>query len=135
MAFQFNVVTGSGVPIYKQLVDQLRAAVATEEIGVGYQLPSIRALAERIVVNPNTIAKAYGEMVHDGLIENWPGKGYFVAARRQRLSREEQERCLGSAVETFVHEVLLLEFSRDEILERVDSRLRSLEPQSAEQTS
>jgi GntR family transcriptional regulator len=128
MAFQFSVVTGTGVPIYKQLIDQVRAAVASEEITEGYQLPSIRVLAERVVVNPNTIAKAYNELVHDGLIETWPGKGYFVSTRRQRLSVDEQDRRLDSAVDTFVHEVLLLEFTRDDILKRVDTRLRSLEP-------
>jgi GntR family transcriptional regulator len=128
MAFQFSITTGAGVPIYRQLVDQLRAAIASEQVGEGYQLPSIRTLAERIVVNPNTIAKAYNEMVRDGLVDTLPGKGFFVAPRRQRLSLQEQERCLDSAVESFVHEVLLLEFTRAEILSRVDNRLISLEP-------
>ena len=128
MAFLFNIVTGAGLPLYKQLIDQVRAAVASEDLVQGDQLPSIRTLAERLVVNPNTIAKAYAEMVHDGLIDTLPGKGYFVAPRRQRLTREEQERRLNAAVELLVHEVVLLDFTRDEIIERLSARLRSLEP-------
>jgi GntR family transcriptional regulator len=128
MAFQFTIATGTGTPIYKQLVDQLKAAVASEEIAQGYQLPSIRALAERIVVNPNTVARSYGEMVRDGLIETQPGRGYFVAQRRQRLSDAEQERRLSAAVDVFVHDVLLLGFPQDVILDRVRAALQNLEP-------
>jgi GntR family transcriptional regulator len=128
MIFQFSITTGTGIPIYKQLIDQVKAGVATGDLVEGDQLPSIRALAERIVVNPNTIAKAYNEMTREGLIETWPGKGFFVAARRQILSREERERRLDSAVEALVHEVVVLAFSGDVFLSAVYKRLQSFEP-------
>jgi GntR family transcriptional regulator len=127
MARQLSITTGTGVPIYKQLIDQVKSALASGEYVEGDQLPSIRVLAERLVVNPNTVAKAYNEMVHEGLVETWPGKGFFIATRRQRLSTEERRRRLDAAADAFIHDVLLLDFSRSEILDSIDIRLRSLE--------
>jgi GntR family transcriptional regulator len=127
MAFQFTITTGSGVPIYKQLVDQVKAAVASGGLGEGDPLPSIRALSERIVINPNTAAKAYGEMAREGLIVTTPGKGYFIAARRQMLTLEERNRRLEAAASAFAREVVLLEFPRDHLLEEIKKQLILLE--------
>jgi GntR family transcriptional regulator len=133
LAFQFRIVTGSGIPIYRQIIDQVRAAIAVESLTAGDQLPSVRAVAEQLVVNPNTIAKAYAGLVRDGLVDTAPGKGFFVASRRQRLSSDEQHRRLEVAVDAFAHEVLLLDISRDDVVKAVDRRLRTLEPASQPQ--
>lgn len=69
----------SGVPIYLQLMDQVRHAVETGALRPGEQLPGIRPLAEELVINPNTVAKAYRELEHEGLIELRQGAGAFVA--------------------------------------------------------
>ena len=70
----------SGVPIYLQLMEQVKHAIETGALKTGEQLPSIRPLAEELVVNPNTVAKAYRELEHAGVIELRQGAGAFVAA-------------------------------------------------------
>src|SRR5881392_3017410 len=69
-----------GTPIYLQLMEQVKHAVETGALRAGDQLPGIRPLAEELVVNPNTVAKAYRELEHEGVIELRHGAGAFVAA-------------------------------------------------------
>jgi GntR family transcriptional regulator len=76
--FQLNV--HSGVPVYRQLMDQIGHYVAAGALVPGDQLPSIRELAKTLAVNPTTIVKAYGELEHAGMIEMRHGRGAFVAA-------------------------------------------------------
>jgi GntR family transcriptional regulator len=85
----------SGVPIYLQLIEQVKHAVATGALRPGEQLPGIRRLAEELVMNANTVAKAYRELEHDGVIEVRHGAGAFVARgatspKRTALLREAQ---------------------------------------------
>jgi GntR family transcriptional regulator len=68
----------SGVPIYLQLIEQVKHAIETGALRAGEQLPGIRPLAERLVINPNTVAKAYRELEHEGVIELRHGAGAFV---------------------------------------------------------
>ena len=69
----------SGVPIYLQLIEQVKHAIATGAVRAGEQLPGIRPLAEELVINPNTVAKAYRELEHEGVIELRQGAGAFVS--------------------------------------------------------
>jgi len=69
----------SGVPIYLQLMEQVKHAVETGALKPGEQLPSLRPLAEELVINPNTVAKAYRELEHEGVIELRQGAGAFVS--------------------------------------------------------
>ena len=71
----------SGVPIYLQLMEQVKHAIETGAVRPGEQLPGIRPLAEELVVNPNTVAKAYRELEHEGVIELRHGAGAFVSDR------------------------------------------------------
>ena len=77
-----------GVPIYLQLMEQVKHAIETGALRAGDQLPGIRPLAEEMVINPNTVAKAYRELEHDGVIELRHGAGAFVtgAAREKKLT-------------------------------------------------
>jgi GntR family transcriptional regulator len=77
-----------GVPIYLQLMEQVKHAVETGALRVGEQLPGIRPLAEQLVINPNTVAKAYRELEHEGIIELRHGAGAFVtgAARPRKAT-------------------------------------------------
>ena len=76
----FHINVNSGLPIYRQLMDQLRFYIASGAIQTGEQLPSIRVLAKQLAVNPTTIVKAYNELAHAGVIELRQGKGAFAAA-------------------------------------------------------
>jgi GntR family transcriptional regulator len=95
-AFNINITTGSGTPIYRQIVDQVRLAVATETVPAGHAMPSVRSLAEQLVLNANTVAKAYGELVRDGVLESHQGMGFFVAAHRRIVIGDRANRSSGS---------------------------------------
>lgn len=77
----FRPNPASGVPIYLQLMEQIKHAVETGALRAGEQLPGIRPLAEELVINPNTVAKAYRELEHEGVIEIRHGAGAFVSER------------------------------------------------------
>ena len=81
-----DIATGDVRPISKQIVDAVRLQVATGELTPGWQLPSVRGLAQQLTINPNTVAKAYAELTAEGWLESRPGLGLFVATPRQRLS-------------------------------------------------
>jgi GntR family transcriptional regulator len=75
----FRPNPSSGVPIYLQLMEQVKHAIETGAVRPGEQLPGIRPLAEELVINPNTVAKAYRELEHEGVIELRHGAGAFVS--------------------------------------------------------
>jgi len=129
---EFRIATGGSTPIYRQIVDQVRRGVASGALQAGEQLPSVRVLAEQLVVNPNTVARAYADLTRDGVLDSQVGKGLFVAPRRVVFSGEERARRLDAALETFVHEVLLLGFDRKELLERLKRKLQEIENGAAE---
>src|SRR5438876_8408081 len=86
-----------GVPIYLQLMEQVKHAVETGALRPGEQLPGIRPLAEELVINPNTVAKAYRELEHEGVIELRHGAGAFVAASGRAKKPTEKLRA-GQAI-------------------------------------
>ena len=108
-----QVATGDARPIGRQIVDAVRMKIATGELVQGDQLPSVRGLAQQLMLNPNTVAKAYAELTTEGWLESRQGTGLFVAARRQRLSDAERERRLDDAVGRFINDVVPLGFPPD----------------------
>ena len=91
----FRPNSSSGVPIYLQLMEQVKHAVETGALRPGEQLPGIRPLAEELVINPNTVAKAYRELEHEGVIELRHGAGAFVSANA-RTNKATDTRAPGS---------------------------------------
>ena len=131
MTLEFRVTPGSPTPIYHQIVEQIRHGVAGGSRKPGDPLPSIRSLAEQLVINPNTVAKAYTELVRDGVIESRQGRGYFVADRRQIYSDGERNRRLDEALRSFLGEALVLNFTPDEIRAAVERGLSQVQPRGA----
>jgi GntR family transcriptional regulator len=131
MPLDLQVSTGGSVPIYKQIVEQLCRAVVHGELAVGDQLPSVRSLAERLLLNHNTVARAYNELARDGVIESRHGRGVFVARRRQVYTKAERSRRLDRAIETLLSEVLLLDFTPEEILAALERKLEEKAGQQA----
>jgi GntR family transcriptional regulator len=130
VGFHITITTGSGTPIYRQIIDQVKLSVATGALAAGDPLPSVRSLAEQHLVNANTVVKAYADLVRDGVLESHHGKGYFVAEKRQVYSRAERLRRLRQAVEAFVHEAVFLDFAAEEIRKAVDEKLSELDLES-----
>src|SRR3982750_3029447 len=93
-----RITPGSPMPIYQQIVTQVRHAVGTGGVGEGELLPSVRALAEQLLINPNTVAKAYADLSKDALVEAVPGKGLAVAARRAGMGLAKAERLGGGGL-------------------------------------
>ena len=115
--------TGSAVPIYKQITDQVRLGVATGRLAVGDQLPSVRALAEELVINPNTVARAYTDLAREGLIESRAGRGVFITRKRKMFTREEGRRRLEPRMEGLIGEAMVMDFTREELREAFEKRL------------
>src|SRR5215213_6882099 len=108
MSLGFSISPASDVPIFRQIMHQIQRAVAVGSVQIGEQLPPVRALAESLVVNPNTVARAYQELIRDGLLESRSGRGVFVAERREVFSEAEQQRRLRHLAEQLCHEASLL---------------------------
>lgn len=135
MTLRFKITTGSNIPIYRQLADQVRMAVAGGSLNTGDQLPSVRALAEQLVINPNTVARSYADLVQEGVLESQAGKGLFVAARQQKFSHEERLRRLHLALDGLLGEVLFLDFTTNEILDALKQKLTELDARSRENSA
>jgi DNA-binding transcriptional regulator YhcF (GntR family) len=84
----FRPNPSSGVPIYLQLMEQVKHSIETGALRPGEQLPGIRPLAEQLVVNPNTVAKAYRELEHEGVIELRQGAGAFVSGDAKKTKSD-----------------------------------------------
>lgn len=125
MGLDLQISTGSNVPIYRQIVDQVRSAVTNGRLEVGDRLPSVRVLAERLLINPNTVAKAFQDLLQDGVVESRHGLGVFVARRRPIYAKAERVRRLDGALEAFLSEALVLDFTSEEILQAVQKKLES----------
>jgi GntR family transcriptional regulator len=128
MSFELTVSPGGGSPIFKQIVDQVRLAAATGRLGQGQQLPSVRALAERLVVNPNTIAKAYAELAREGILDLQQGRGAFIAKPRQIYTKTERLRRIEPLVEALANEGVGLGFTQAELVEALEAKLNRLCP-------
>jgi GntR family transcriptional regulator len=89
MAILLRPNPSSGVPIYLQLMEQVKHAIETGAVRAGEQLPGIRPLAEELVINPNTVAKAYRELEHEGVIELRHGAGAFITGARSRKGTDK----------------------------------------------
>lgn len=126
---QIQIIPGSAQSIYRQITDQIRRLVASEKIAVGDAIPSVRQLAKDLVINPNTVAKAYAELVRDGVLESHQGRGYFVARRKNIFSKTERLRRLDESLDVAISEGITLDFSVEEIIERMQVRINKLLPQ------
>ena len=118
-----SINTGSNTPIYKQITDQVRMAVAAGKLAVDDPLPSIRALAERLVVNPNTVARAYADLAREGLIESRAGRGVFVTRKRKMFTREEGWRRLEPLMDAAIGEAMVMDFTPQELREAFEKKL------------
>ena len=123
---RIQIITGGKVPIYRQVVDQIRSAIGSGSLAVGDPLPSVRALATELIVNPNTIAKAYTALVQDGVIESQRGRGYFVIQRREIFTKKERKLRLSEAINPFIAEAMTLGFDEAEIIAEIQKHFSKL---------
>ena len=124
MPLNLSIKTGSTTPIYRQIVDQVCLAAATGAAKAGDEVPSVRGLAEQLVINPNTVAKAYAELRREGVIESQPGRGMFLANRRDVLTKSERLRRIQPLVSTLAEQAVMLGLDADELRKHLDKALK-----------
>ena len=116
----------SGVPIYLQLMEQVKHAISTGALKPGDQLPSIRPLAEELVINPNTIAKAYRELEHDGVIELRQGAGAFVSSNAPTKQEAERLKAAQALVAQGIERLRARGLTDEEIRRLVEAELAGI---------
>jgi GntR family transcriptional regulator len=125
MALHIN--TSSRLPLYQQLAQQIREAIARGELQPGAGLPSVRQLSADLVVNPNTVARAYTELEREGLLISRPGRGIYVAEPRNDLTRTARDRRLTEQLDRWLTEAVHLGFSADQVVRLVTERTRQFQ--------
>lgn len=123
MLFRSN--PSSGVPVYLQLIEQVKHAIDVGALRAGDQLPAIRRVAEDLVINPNTVAKAYRDLEHDGVIELRQGAGAFVADKGS-ASRVAQVRRAQPVLEAAIDRLVAFGLTPDEIRRLFEAQLLRL---------
>jgi GntR family transcriptional regulator len=113
----------SGVPIYLQLMEQVKHAIDTGALQPGDQLPGIRPLAEELVINPNTVAKVYRELEHEGVVELRHGAGAFVAAGARSKKSTEKVRAAQAIVSAAIEKLHARGVTNEEIRRLVEAEL------------
>lgn len=111
----------SGIPVYLQMIEQVKHAIETEAIRAGEQLPSVRKMAEDLVINPNTVARVYHELEREGIIEIRHGSGAYI--RDSVVSRTKLMRKAQSVVESAVDRLESLDLTEDEVRRLVENEL------------
>jgi GntR family transcriptional regulator len=115
-------ITTDGPPIYQQIVDQIRFRIVSGQLAAGAELPTIRGLAENARVNPNTVARAYRELEHEGLVEKRRTVGTFVATNSGRISIAKRRRLLVPHIDKMLIQAKQLGFDLDELIEQLTER-------------
>jgi len=123
--FAFRLDGHSGVPVYRQLIDQVQAAIASGVLNAGDQLPTVRQVAVDLTINPNTVSRAYREMEIRELLDTQQGSGTFIADRKVEYSRNERERMLGQLAGEFVSRAGAAGFT----LKQLMKALQELQPE------
>jgi len=119
---QIHIHAQDGVPIYLQIVQQIKYLVASGRLQPGEELPSIRALAEQLLVNPNTIARAYRELETAGVVEKRRTAGTFIADSGSPLARKERLKLLNERIDQLLVEASQMGFELDEVLKLMQQR-------------
>jgi GntR family transcriptional regulator len=116
---QIYIQARDGVPIYLQVMQQIKYLIASGRLEPGEELPSIRVLAEQLLVNPNTIARAYRELEVAGVVEKRRTAGTYVAESGSPLARKERLKLLKERIDQLLVEAFQMGFDLDEVLKQV----------------
>ena len=119
---QIHIATNDGVPIYLQIVNQIKYAVASGRLTTGDELPPIRVLAERLLINPNTVARAYRELEMAGIVEKRRTAGTYVSDQGSPLARRERMKILSQRIDALLAEARQMDVGQDELMKLIEQR-------------
>src|SRR6478735_6715898 len=125
--FQLKLDLHSGVPVYRQIIDQVRGGMASGALASGDQLPTVRQLAVDLQINPNTVMRAYRELELGGVLETHQGTGTFIANKKIERSSAERDRQLTQLAGEFAARVGAAGLALEDLIER----LRDLMPNAS----
>jgi GntR family transcriptional regulator len=112
----------SGVPFYRQIVEQIKFGIAQGRLEPGDRLPTVRQLAVDLSINPNTVTRAYRELEFEGVIESHQGSGTFVGTRRPEVDAIERQRMLDQILTELLARATTYGFSLDDVIEGLRQR-------------
>jgi DNA-binding transcriptional regulator YhcF (GntR family) len=121
--FRFRLDLQSGVPVYRQIIDQVRGGVASGSLAVGDQLPTVRQLAVDLSINPNTVVRAYRELELGGLLETHQGTGTFISPQKFRDGEQERARQLAQIAADCIARAGAAGFTVDEVIDQLRASL------------
>jgi GntR family transcriptional regulator len=127
---QLHISANDGVPIYLQIVNQVKYLVAAGRLEPGAEMPPIRVLAERLVINPNTVARAYLELEREGVVVKRHGSGTYISDRGSPLARRERLKILSQRIDALLTEARHLEVAPEDLLKLIRERDQSLQSQT-----
>ena len=130
---QLHITTSDGVPIYLQIVNQLKYLVASGRLVPGEELPPIRVLAEKLVVNPNTVARAYRELETAGIVEKRRTAGTYVSEQGSPLARRERLKILTERVDALLAEARQMDIAIEDVMKLVERRNSAMQSISVEE--
>ena len=133
VAVWIDIDSRSGVPIYVQLVAQVRHAVEVGGLGPGEKLPTVRGLAGELAIAPNTIVKAYNELQREGLVESRPGVGTVIAEGVAEVAREGKRRAIFERLKVLVRDAAALGITEDDLWEGLDSEFERIPREKGEE--
>jgi GntR family transcriptional regulator len=119
---QLHINPADGVPIYLQIVNQVKYLVSSGRMPAGQELPAIRVLAEELLVNPNTVARAYRELEIAGLVVKRRTTGTYVSETRPRLSRTERIKIINQRIDALLAEARQMDIPLEELIELLHKR-------------
>jgi GntR family transcriptional regulator len=125
---QIHISAGDGVPIYQQIVNQVKYLIASGRLEPGEEMPPIRVLAERLLVNPNTVARAYRELESAGVVEKRRTAGTYVSESGSPLARRERLKIIAERVDALLAEARQLGIGVDELIALIARRDRAMQP-------
>ena len=126
--FEFRLDLASGVPVYRQLIDQVLGGVASGALGPGDQLPTVRQVAVDLSINPNTVVRAYRELEIRGALDTQQGMGTFVSQQKVKRDEVERQRQLSQLVADFVARAGAAGFTIRDLMEQLHDRQNESEP-------
>jgi GntR family transcriptional regulator len=119
---QIHISTADGVPIYLQIVNQVKYLVSSGRLAAGEELPPIRTLAEKLVVNPNTVARAYRELEGVGIVEKRRTAGTYVSDQGSPLARRERLKILTERIDALLAEARQMDIAFEEVVKLAERR-------------
>jgi GntR family transcriptional regulator len=128
---QLHISASDGVPIYLQIANQVKYLVASGRLAPGDEIPPIRVLAGQLVVNPNTVARAYLELERAGVVVKRHGSGTYISDNGSPLARKQRLKILSQRVDALLAEARHLEMEPQELIQLIKDRHQSMQPENS----